>query len=252
MRALMVVLALASIAMIPGPCTFNPSREWNCDLGNPCPENFACADDGFCKSADVACDDEETLCSLEDRERVGHCVERASFDTDRVHCGSCFNRCEGAATCVDGACVGEPEAGACVAARGNYDCAQGDSCVDDVCTDGEGPGPLLSLCDDATDCAGGLCERGVCTQPCDFGCPFGYRCDEGAIPGGICAPVPCSDDPLVCANGLVCSARDDVCVPAEFASCANTKSASPWLALLLLGVIALRSTRVDHDGSSAT
>jgi MYXO-CTERM domain-containing protein len=224
------------LAMVPGPCAFDPGREWDCDLGNPCPENFACANDGFCKSADIACEGDEVLCSYDGLERVGLCISRAGFDTDPSHCGGCFERCTGGAACVDGACVDEPPAGECVPERGNYDCAEGSRCEDGDCVEGgEGPNGILLPCEGDDDCAGGLCARGVCTQPCDFGCPFGFTCDAEAIPGGVCAPTSCADDPLICADGLVCSAAHDACVRPEAASCGS----APASLLGLLGLLAL-------------
>lgn len=183
-------------AVIPGPCTFDPQREWDCRLGEACPENFACAADGFCKSADVACSADEERCVVPGLARVGHCVPRADFSSSKTHCGACFARCEGAGVCEEGICTGAPPDGACVRARGNFDCGSGDVCADDgdgdevgLCEAG-GAGTRRSgeACDEAADCEGGLCVEGACSRPCDFGCPFGSVCDDDAIPGGLCAP----------------------------------------------------------------
>ncbi len=188
-------------AFIPGPCTFDPHREFDCSLGDPCGRNFACADDGYCKSADVACLDGETRCEYPDRPRVGICVKDEDFQSSKTHCGTCFTICRGAGTCVDGLCQGEPADGRCVLSRGNTDCAAGQHCADDGdgddegdCKSGAGAGGVFDGCDTGADCASGLCAGGACTNTCDFGCALGATCDDAAVPGGLCVP----DDAEVC------------------------------------------------------
>lgn len=182
-------------AVVPGPCSFSPDPRFECGSGDPCPRNFACAivDEasgrGFCKSADIACGDGETLCEVPGLSRVGQCVRDEDFETSATHCGGCFARCRGGVRCEGGACLDEPEDGACVAARGNFDCHAGEGCVDGVCVGGvAGAGVALDACTSGADCDGGLCEEGLCTRPCDFGCPAGTTCDDDAIPGGLCVP----------------------------------------------------------------
>ncbi|HEY4222228.1 MAG TPA: hypothetical protein VGO62_12820 [Myxococcota bacterium] len=197
--ALFGALAICG-AFVPGPCTFDPERRYDCSLGDPCDKDFACADDGYCKSADVACLDGEQRCEYPDIERVGFCVKTADLRTSKSHCGGCFLGCRGAGTCVDGACTGEPPAGRCVQARGNFDCAANELCVDDGGDGGDdtgacvalagahkrGDGALGAACKAGSDCAGGLCAHHVCTSPCDFGCALGFTCDDDAGPGGVC------------------------------------------------------------------
>jgi hypothetical protein len=192
----MVVVAACG-AVIPGPCSYLPDPAFDCSAGDPCGENLACVvvdDDsgrGFCRSADIACGDDSVLCAVPGLERSGVCVDVADLETSSTHCGACFARCRGGAACVSGACVDEVEDGACVDARGNFDCAGGEGCVDGVCVSGAaGAGATGAVCVDGADCDGGLCSDGVCTRPCDFGCPPGTACDAGAIPGGLCTPVP--------------------------------------------------------------
>ena len=57
MTALQLLLGVVLVcgAFVPGPCSFDPHRDFDCSLGEPCAEKFACAADGYCKSADVAC-----------------------------------------------------------------------------------------------------------------------------------------------------------------------------------------------------
>lgn len=196
-------------AFVPGPCTFDPQRRFDCSLGAPCERNFACADDGYCKSADVACLDGEQRCEVPDRERVGLCVKDEELATSKTHCGACFAHCLGKGVCTDGQCTGAPSAGRCILSRGHFDCAAGSVCVDDGIADGVDPdegdcragtpgkGALLAACREARDCASGICVVidgavdgvGQCSSTCDFGCVFGTACDASKAPGGVCVPV---------------------------------------------------------------
>jgi len=190
------VVAALCTAVVPGPCAYMPDPAYDCSAGDPCGTNLACVivDDvsgrGFCRSADTACDDGTTLCKVPGLDRSGICVDDDDFAVSSAHCGGCFQRCRGGASCVDGVCADEIDDGACVIARGNFDCEGGEGCVEGVCVDGaNGDGGVLDACDDGGDCDGGLCVAGVCTRPCDFGCPPTTTCDEDAIPGGLCVPV---------------------------------------------------------------
>jgi hypothetical protein len=203
------VVVLACGAIVPGPCTFHPQREWDCGLGDACPERFACAADGYCKSADIACNqDDEERCEVPGLTKVGLCVRKDEFPASKSHCGACFERCLGAGVCEDGTCNGAPTEGQCVRARGNFDCKGGARCktpanpndlddgADGVCVAGEaGNGRVMDACSGDDDCEGGLCveaggdlEGKVCTRTCDFGCPLGTECDEDEVPGGLCVP----------------------------------------------------------------
>lgn len=183
-------------AVVPGPCSFNPQREWDCSLADACPERFACAHDGYCKSADIACTDDEERCTVPGLRRVGLCVPKEELQSSKVHCGGCFARCKGVGVCTDGVCQGAPEDGHCSRARGHFDCPTGDACVDDgdgdddgICKDGAaGTRKTLAACSKDSQCEGGLCSEGLCTRPCDFGCPRGTSCADDAIPGGLCVP----------------------------------------------------------------
>ncbi|MDP2343717.1 MAG: hypothetical protein Q8O67_22350 [Deltaproteobacteria bacterium] len=194
-----VVVVAVCGAVVPGPCGYAPDPAFDCSAGDPCARNLACVlvdpsspdSRGFCRSADVACEDGELLCAVPGLDRSGLCVPEEQLSTSSTHCGDCFARCRGGAQCVDGACVDEPVEGACVIERGNFDCGAGEGCVDGACVDdAAGPGGILAACEDGGDCDGGLCVEGVCSRPCDFGCAPTTACDDDAIPGGLCVPVP--------------------------------------------------------------
>jgi hypothetical protein len=81
----------------------------------------------------------------------------------------------------------------CDTRRGNWDCPSGQGCFEGVCRSGL-EGDLLSgqLCGEDAVCRSGLCDRGVCTVPCEVGCRGGYSCDAEIIPGGMCRPDSCA------------------------------------------------------------
>lgn len=159
----------------------------------------------------------------------------------------------------------EPEGvpiGTCRLSRGNYDCPNGEGCVDDgdgddigVCEPGaEGSLATGQLCDSSSDCSGGICHNGVCTRPCDFDCPDGSICDDEAIPGGLCKAQSCNDDPSICADGWGCeysSANRYVCTtdaePSLFCECTGTggdaDAGGPQAALALLAGLGLLVAR---------
>ncbi len=194
LNALLLVVLVCG-AIVPGPCNFDPQREWDCSLAEPCPQDFACAADGYCKSADIACRDDEQQCPVPGLSHVGLCVKIDAMRVSKVHCGGCFNRCLGAGACEDGVCLDAPEVGSCVVARGNFDCGDADSCVADgdgastgSCRGGaRGDAAFGVACAADSTCDGALCEGGTCTQPCDFGCPRGTACDNSNdVLGGLC------------------------------------------------------------------
>lgn len=130
---------------------------------------------------------------------------------------------------------------ACDLRRGNWDCPNREGCVDDG--NGDNTGYCLAgafgekgsggLCDDDDDCASGLCDRGVCTVPCDDGdCRDGYACDAEAIPGGLCRAESCADSRGdICETDWYCTysdARRYVCAkegePAFGGLCACTRT----------------------------
>ena len=198
-----VVVVAVCGAVVPGPCGYAPDPAFDCSAGDPCARNMACVlvdpsspdSRGFCRSADVACEDGELLCAVPGLDRSGLCVPEAQLSSSSTHCGGCFSRCRGGAACIEGACVDEPAPDTCLIERGNFDCGAGAACKAGVCVDdAAGKGRILQACADGDDCDGGLCAQGprgsICTRPCDFGCAPTTVCDDDAIAGGLCVPVP--------------------------------------------------------------
>ena len=101
----------------------------------------------------------------------------------------------------------------CDPRRGHMDCAVGTGCVENdsghfVCEAGvDGDTGVGGLCDGNDGCSTGLCDRGVCTLPCDDEpCRDGYTCDVDVdVPGGLCRADSCADDPGICGDGFDCS-----------------------------------------------
>jgi MYXO-CTERM domain-containing protein len=152
-----------------------------------------------------------------------------------------------------------PTGGDCDIRRGHWDCPSGFGCS--ATNDGDTVGTCIAnahgeartggTCDSDQDCEGGLCDRGVCTTPCDFGCRDGFACEADIIPeGGMCRPESCSDSRGgICEPGWVCtytSTSQYACTvngddafggPFSCAEVSGEASAPFWLfALLLLGV----------------
>jgi MYXO-CTERM domain-containing protein len=142
---------------------------------------------------------------------------------------------------------GEGENRGCDGRRGNFDCPVGQRCEDGECVPGEGEVALYGLCERNSDCADGLCENGACTNPCDIdgGCPGGYRCEEDAIPGGLCVPESCRENEGICDEGFTCAyspAQRYVCargVAGGICNCTTTgdAGAAPWSGLALVGIV---------------
>jgi len=146
--------------------------------------------------------------------------------------------------------------------RGNWDCPNTHGCVDNgdedewgVCTEGAyGRGGTGDVCESGSDCNSGLCDRGLCTRPCDVNnpCDAIYECaadmlpDDGAGGGtGLCRPVSCLSNPAVCPTGTTCTYRDsfsrNVCAPGSSSGCAcsatDDGSTSALTLSLVLGLL---------------
>lgn len=144
-----------------------------------------------------------------------------------------------------------PVAGDCDPRRGNWDCANGSGCVvgnDNIarCVAGaDGEQGSGALCEEDAECASGLCDRGVCTVPCDDGCRDGYSCDQDAIPGGLCRPDSCREDgDALCQSDWFCvysSKQRYVCAaegtPAFGSTCAGIDERDAPVAFGILGLL---------------
>ncbi|MBM4279219.1 MAG: hypothetical protein FJ137_00170 [Deltaproteobacteria bacterium] len=155
----------------------------------------SCAGTGFC-SADQRCIYVEggAVCLL-----VCAAADDCAADQD------CVAVQEGGNVCApSGGGSGGVET-ECDVRRGHMDCDVGTGCVEQdgqgACVEGvDGSIGVGALCEGAADCSTGLCDRGVCTVPCDDEpCQAGYDCDQDVgVPGGLCRPASCADDPGIC------------------------------------------------------
>jgi hypothetical protein len=115
------------------------------------------------------------------------CVD---LQNDAANCGSCGNRCEAGAVCVDGVCT-------CPA--GQADC--GDGCID-IQTDAANCG----ICGIA--CPVGICVHGACVCTTDDDCPAGCSfCDDRVQGGKAC---------VAGIDGSAACASDDDCPVGSF------------------------------------
>jgi len=165
-----------------GPCALDGECVTDCPR-SPDPDCDPCLRDGTCASG---CPEPDWDCPL--GKLVGDtCAEtaecefqicQAGLDDPRVE--YCSRRCEpGAATvCLDGMECADPD-------------GEGTRCV----WPGPTPGALGSSCGLGEDCRSGLCEDGVCVEPC------------GEVAGGECpAPFECRGSD---------QSDEDVCGPAR-------------------------------------
>ena len=144
--------------------------------------------------------------------------------------------------------------------RGNWDCPNTDGCNDNgdedewgICVEGTyGPNGTGDVCETGADCNSGICDRGLCTRPCDINTPCDaiYECVADMLPPdgegngtGLCRPVSCLANPAVCTAGTTCTYRDafsrNVCAPGTASACgcnqSGSSSGAPWaLGLLVL------------------
>jgi hypothetical protein len=141
----------------------------------------------------------------------------------------------------------------CDRRRGNWDCPNHYGCVASAsgstgtCVFGaEGAAKSGGLCGADEECSSGLCDRGVCTVPCDDGCRDGYACDEEIIPGGLCRPESCLEsEGGICGGGWHCTFTtthqryvcaiegDDVFAPSGCSSQRARTGALPLFTLVL-------------------
>ncbi len=222
-------------------------------------EGQACTDVGECAHGLLCTGTCEQRC-----DRGFQCVDDAQTCGASGFTSSGMNTCQGAEGEGEGegeANEGEGEEGEgegnegegdqdCDPRRGNFDCPSGKSCDDGDCVQGEGPKKNFELCGGDGECAGGLCVNGVCSRPCDVvddACPGSYRCDDEAIPGGLCIPDSCFENEALCeAPEFSCaysSAQRYVCakgVAAPLCGCTQSQSEdAPIAGLAAAGLLGL-------------
>jgi serine protease len=213
----------------------------------------SCAGTGFC-SNDQRCInvDDAPVCLL-----VCATVDDCAADEDCTAVQGGGNVCVPGDGGGGGGGGGGSVDGDCDPRRGHMDCAVGTGCVEKdgvgSCVDGaDGYIGIGGLCDGPDDCSTGLCDRGVCTSPCDDeGCRDGYICDEAAsVPGGLCRPESCADDPDICGGGdfdcSYSSASRYVCAvgPSNYRGvCGAQPAASAVVGMFALVLLLLRRRR---------
>ena len=191
-----------------------------CSTASDCDAGFQCIETNV---------DSFNICIQTGEGSVGDACSRSYDCGEGLRCieNQCTERCalgyscsSAQQTCDNGICQGTPigegegegepgegegegEAGTCSEARGNWDCQSGFECSGGQCLPVVSEGAFVGeLCTDDSDCRGGLCDRGVCTKPCDYSCEDGYVCDQEAIPGGLCKAESCA-----ASEGKIC--QDD-------------------------------------------
>jgi MYXO-CTERM domain-containing protein len=144
--------------------------------------------------------------------------------------------------------------------RGNWDCPNTHGCIDNgdgdewgICTEGVyGRYGTGDMCEENADCNSGICDRGLCTRPCDEnnGCDSTFTCEAEMLPAdsngsgsGLCRPVSCLANPDICPGGTTCIYRDtfqrNVCAAGASSGCGCStadSTATPWWLFSLLGI----------------
>jgi hypothetical protein len=152
--------------------------------------DVALGDTGFCTSS--SCSPGTTCCEL--------CVDTT---TDPNNCGGCFQECDQAATCDQGACVWSSctvadNSGPCLISPGVHGTCCGGTCkAIDTKTDPANCGGCGNVCPIGSICNNGCTapDGGFATCMTDGGCPPGDICNPGSQQS--CLPTTCgpgSDD----------------------------------------------------------
>lgn len=197
-----------------GPCALDGDCAGDCPR-SPDPDCDPCLREGTCATG---CPEPDWDCPVgklvgEACSGAAECefqICQAGLDDPRIE--YCSRRCEpgGSPVCLDGMECGDPD-------------GEGTRCV----WPGPTPGALGSRCGLGESCRSGLCEDGVCVEPCD------------EVAGGECpAPYECRASEV---------SDEDVCGPAgDGGGCGCGAGGRPGsTALLLLAVWAFFAPRVS-------
>jgi hypothetical protein len=237
--------ACTSDSCVNEECSYSPISDCCgngvCESGEDC---ASCGSDCFSGSGAATCGN--GICEIGDGESCQNCPSdcngvTAGRPSSRYCCGSdvfCADaRCSaGGSTCTevpgtssccgDGICEGAEDSANCAVdctlCSVNADCADGDSCTTDVCSDGLCVNTSIS-CDDSDACTADNCTAGVCSSDpidcndlddctvdsCDTvgGCVNDpINCDDGnACTTDSCSGGACSSAPLDCDDGDACT-----------------------------------------------
>jgi MYXO-CTERM domain-containing protein len=129
----------------------------------------------------------------------------------------------------------------------------GDAAIGTCDQGAQGDTRTFGPCESDEDCDSGLCERGVCSRPCDadqHGCPDGFTCNEEQAPAGeaggqpgICVPESCQADHNICDKeaGFFCTyspTGNYVCAkegkPLCGCSTSGAAEGGPWSGMVVL------------------
>jgi V8-like Glu-specific endopeptidase len=168
-----------------GPCTLDGECVADCPRSpdpdcDPCAWNGTCAAD--CAEPDWDCPLGKRLgeaCGGDDECEFARC--QAAVDDPRLR--YCTEECD-------------PEFP--LDCQGGMECADPDGAGARCLWPGPTPGALGSTCGIGSDCRSGLCEAGVCVEPCDQVaggvCPAPFECRSSDVAGGeVCGPVQANE-----------------------------------------------------------
>ncbi len=172
----------ASNTSFPGAPEICDGKDNNCD--GAIDTGATCPGQGTCQNGACVCPPENNC--------GGQCVDK---QTDKNHCGACFNACPSAANCVAGQCM----------------CASNSTVCNGQCVD---------TTSDPQNCGG-----------CNNGCALGYSCQSSSC---VCLKTPCNgacidtnSDPqncggcnIQCPSGAMCQAGMCQC-PSGLTLCAG-------------------------------
>jgi hypothetical protein len=184
-------------ACVAGACSSTAAAGF-CDDGDACTEGDACKDGQCASGIAKGCGDGNPCTADQCDKQTGACSNPPSD-------GPCDagDKCLGAASCQQGACV----AGAAIS------CDDNNPCTDDGCDKAKGCTHLdnTAPCDNPKTCVLGVCAAGACKVGSQQGCDDSNPCTTDTCePGKGCVYTAVADK-TVCGDGNACIAAS-LCV----------------------------------------
>ncbi len=147
-------------------------------IGEPCESDAQCAGDASCETAPGGAYCTRTCSTAEDCPAGFHC---GTMMCERGALAATGDPCAESSDCAAGDfCAGQGDNHWCSHVCAGMDCPDGLACVPAAGTQICAPsGSLLGqACEADADCAGGVCDQGVCVRACDAtaSCPVGFQC----------------------------------------------------------------------------